>query len=134
MPSARADRQPSRASTSAAAAEAAATAISGPRSASRKNIARSDDGARSTKPHSLSLRSLRLCERMLRIRSLSRQGAENAKRIRDLETSPGGVAARQATCGSCDHKDLGRCLRGGCNSYLWAKIRIANQKCPVGKW
>lgn len=44
----------------------------------------------------------------------------------------GKVAQRTAICSSCPKNDLGRCAECGC--YLWAKVRQANERCPVGKW
>ena len=42
------------------------------------------------------------------------------------------IAARRAACGACPDLQNGRCLRCGC--YYSAKIRLATEKCPVGKW
>jgi len=42
------------------------------------------------------------------------------------------VTQRTAICSSCPSNDLGRCSECGC--YLWAKVRQANERCPVGKW
>ena len=47
---------------------------------------------------------------------------------------PDTIMARQVICEACGHNDFGRCMRGGCNCYLWAKIRAAGQRCPMGKW
>jgi len=45
------------------------------------------------------------------------------------------VVMRTATCEDCSRNDLGRCMSAsGCNCYLWAKVRLANEKCPDGKW
>ena len=52
----------------------------------------------------------------------------------DAET----LATREATCKSCDLWDAaaingtGRCRTCGCST--WAKLRMASEKCPVGKW
>lgn len=52
----------------------------------------------------------------------------------DAET----LAAREATCKSCDMWDAaalngtGRCKKCGCST--WAKLRMASEKCPLGKW
>ena len=52
----------------------------------------------------------------------------------DAET----LAAREATCKSCDLWDAaaingtGRCRKCGCST--WAKLRMASEKCPLGKW
>lgn len=46
------------------------------------------------------------------------------------------IAARQFICEGCeDHFDFGRCTgSGGCACYLWAKVRIASEACPLTKW
>lgn len=52
----------------------------------------------------------------------------------DAET----LATREATCKSCDLWDAaaingtGRCKKCGCST--WAKLRMASEKCPIGKW
>lgn len=42
------------------------------------------------------------------------------------------VDLRSRACSGCPKNDLGRCSECGC--YLWAKVRQANEKCPIGKW
>jgi len=42
------------------------------------------------------------------------------------------IAERKAVCMSCALNDIGRCSK--CNCYLYAKIRIKNEKCPENKW
>ena len=48
------------------------------------------------------------------------------------------LATREATCKSCDMWDAqaingtGRCRKCGCST--WAKLRMASEKCPLGKW
>lgn len=42
------------------------------------------------------------------------------------------IEQRKAECQSCPHNDIGRCTECGC--FLWSKIRIKGEKCPVGKW
>ena len=48
------------------------------------------------------------------------------------------LAAREATCRSCDQWDAtalnatGRCRKCGCST--WAKLRMATERCPLGKW
>ena len=39
---------------------------------------------------------------------------------------------RQAACLTCPFNDFGRCTDCGC--FLWAKVRIASEACPQGKW
>lgn len=53
-------------------------------------------------------------------------------------TSPEILATREATCRACDQWDAaalngtGRCRKCGCSS--WAKLRMATERCPLGKW
>jgi hypothetical protein len=53
-------------------------------------------------------------------------------------TPPGILAEREATCRSCDQWDAtalnntGRCRKCGCST--WAKLRMATEACPLGKW
>ena len=48
------------------------------------------------------------------------------------------LAAREATCRGCDMWDAkavngtGRCKKCGCST--WAKLRMASERCPLGKW
>ena len=47
------------------------------------------------------------------------------------------IAAREATCGGCEHLDrsllgIRRCDKCGCS--VAAKIRLKAERCPVGKW
>ena len=45
---------------------------------------------------------------------------------------------RQAICKACEFwnskalKGTGRCMKCGCST--WAKLRMATEKCPIGKW
>lgn len=48
------------------------------------------------------------------------------------EPSATELSIRKGICTRCPDNDLGRCLRCGC--YLYSKVRIASEKCPVGKW
>ena len=53
-------------------------------------------------------------------------------------TPPESLATREATCRSCPEWDAtalnntGRCRKCGCST--WAKLRMATEKCPIGKW
>lgn len=53
-------------------------------------------------------------------------------------TSPEILAEREATCRACDQWDAaalnatGRCRKCGCST--WAKLRMATERCPLGKW
>jgi hypothetical protein len=53
-------------------------------------------------------------------------------------TDPETLASRMATCKSCDLWDAagmagtGRCRKCGCSTQ--AKLRMASEKCPLGKW
>lgn len=53
-------------------------------------------------------------------------------------TPPEILAAREATCRACHEWDAaalnatGRCRKCGCST--WAKLRMATERCPLGKW
>jgi hypothetical protein len=53
-------------------------------------------------------------------------------------TPPEILATREATCRACPEWDAealnatGRCRKCGCST--WAKLRMASERCPVGKW
>jgi hypothetical protein len=53
-------------------------------------------------------------------------------------TPPEILASREATCQSCPEwndkalNGTGRCSKCGCST--WAKLRMATEKCPLGKW
>jgi hypothetical protein len=53
-------------------------------------------------------------------------------------TPPEALANRQATCKACPEWDAqalnatGRCRKCGCST--WAKLRMATERCPLGKW
>jgi len=53
-------------------------------------------------------------------------------------TPPDILAAREATCRSCPEWDAsamggtGRCRI--CKCSTWAKLRMATERCPLGKW
>lgn len=53
-------------------------------------------------------------------------------------TPPEALAAREATCRACPEWDAaalnntGRCRKCGCST--WAKLRMATERCPLGKW
>jgi hypothetical protein len=48
------------------------------------------------------------------------------------------LAEREATCRACPEWDAkalnatGRCRKCGCST--WAKLRMATERCPIGKW
>ena len=42
------------------------------------------------------------------------------------------VKTRETTCDGCEFKRENRCLKCGCQWKV--KIRLATEKCPVGKW
>lgn len=52
--------------------------------------------------------------------------------------SEGLIKERQAICSSCEFwnakafSGTGRCMKCGCST--WAKLRMATEKCPIGKW
>ncbi len=53
-------------------------------------------------------------------------------------TPPEILATREATCRACPEWDAqalnktGRCRKCGCST--WAKLRMATERCPLGKW
>jgi hypothetical protein len=53
-------------------------------------------------------------------------------------TPPEALASREATCRACPEWDAqalnatGRCRKCGCST--WAKLRMATERCPLGKW
>jgi len=53
-------------------------------------------------------------------------------------TPPEVLATREATCRACPEWDAaalnatGRCRKCGCST--WAKLRMATERCPIGKW
>jgi hypothetical protein len=53
-------------------------------------------------------------------------------------TPPEILAQREATCRACPEWDAaalnktGRCRKCGCST--WAKLRMATERCPIGKW
>jgi hypothetical protein len=55
-----------------------------------------------------------------------------------LTTPPEALATRETTCRACAEWDdaalnnTGRCRKCGCST--WAKLRMATERCPLGKW
>jgi hypothetical protein len=53
-------------------------------------------------------------------------------------TPPEVLAEREATCRACPEwnasalNGTGRCRKCGCST--WAKLRMATERCPLGKW
>lgn len=53
-------------------------------------------------------------------------------------TPPEALAERQSICRACPEWDAaalnstGRCRKCGCST--WAKLRMATESCPLGKW
>lgn len=47
-------------------------------------------------------------------------------------TSPDTLKSRQETCKSCEHFTGLKCKLCGC--FTEAKLRMASEKCPIGKW
>jgi hypothetical protein len=53
-------------------------------------------------------------------------------------TPPKILADREAACRACPEWDsqalnaTGRCRKCGCST--WAKLRMATERCPLGKW
>ena len=52
--------------------------------------------------------------------------------------APKVLSEREATCRACEWwdaaalKGTGRCRKCGCST--WAKLRMATERCPIGKW
>jgi hypothetical protein len=48
------------------------------------------------------------------------------------------LKTRLETCGKCEFwnaqgfRGTGRCMKCGCST--WAKLRMATEKCPIGRW
>jgi hypothetical protein len=67
------------------------------------------------------------------VRSAAAWGKSGFK-LADEET----LASRMATCKACDLWDAagmagtGRCRKCGCSTQ--SKLRMASEKCPIGKW
>jgi hypothetical protein len=53
-------------------------------------------------------------------------------------TPPDILATRESTCRACPEWDAaamggtGRCRK--CRCYTWVKLRMATERCPLGKW
>jgi len=75
-----------------------------------------------------------------RAQQLARLGhaAHRFARAGFATTPPEALASRQATCKACPEWDAqalnatGRCRKCGCST--WAKLRMATERCPLGKW
>ncbi|MCC7409885.1 MAG: hypothetical protein IT442_17595 [Phycisphaeraceae bacterium] len=62
-----------------------------------------------------------------------RGAAGIAKSQLGLDPAPDSVVTyRWTTCTACERFDRGHCGLCGCN--LPAKVRLAGQKCPLGRW
>jgi len=66
------------------------------------------------------------------------KAAANFTRSGFQTTPPEILATREATCKTCPEWDAqalnatGRCRKCGCST--WAKLRMATERCPLGKW
>jgi hypothetical protein len=66
------------------------------------------------------------------------KAAANFARSGFATTDPDTLASRMDTCKACDLWDAagmagtGRCRKCGCSTQ--AKLRMASEKCPLGKW
>lgn len=55
-----------------------------------------------------------------------------------VQTDSETLAARYKICETCEFwssagfANSGRCMKCGCST--WAKLRMATEKCPIGKW
>ena len=67
-----------------------------------------------------------------------KNSALNFARAGFATTPPEALATREATCRACPEWDAsalnntGRCRKCGCST--WAKLRMATEACPLGKW
>jgi hypothetical protein len=50
----------------------------------------------------------------------------------DVMTPPGFMRRREETCNACPRFDEGICTACGC--LVFAKIMLATEKCPEGRW
>jgi len=56
-----------------------------------------------------------------------------AKAALGVQVAPvNAVIDRWSICSSCDQHDCGRCKACGC--FTGAKVRVAGESCPQGKW
>jgi hypothetical protein len=75
-----------------------------------------------------------------RIEMLARFGHAAHRFIRHgaPTTPPEALSTREATCRACPEwhaaalNGTGRCRKCGCST--WAKLRMATERCPLGKW
>jgi hypothetical protein len=78
-----------------------------------------------------------LREKHAQMRSAINAG-NNFARSGFATTPPEALATREATCRACPEWDAtalnntGRCRKCGCST--WAKLRMATEACPLGKW
>jgi hypothetical protein len=76
--------------------------------------------------------------RMSQMIKTASKAVTNFARSGFATTDPKTLASREATCRGCDMWDAqavngtGRCRKCGCAT--WAKLRMASEKCPLGKW
>jgi hypothetical protein len=82
-------------------------------------------------------KKIRLEETTARILALMRANLRFTK-SGFATTPPEALATREATCRACPEWDAaalnatGRCRKCGCST--WAKLRMATERCPLGKW
>ena len=89
------------------------------------------------RPDFLQLRAEMLARRAERLSHFG-HAAHRFARAGFATTPPETLADREATCRVCDQWDAaalnntGRCRKCGCST--WAKLRMATERCPLGKW
>lgn len=44
------------------------------------------------------------------------------------------ISERYAICARCELHNFGQCLHSSCGCFVGAKIRVASEQCPEGKW
>ena len=79
-----------------------------------------------------------IAERRAEILARFGHAAHRFARAGFATTPPEALATREATCRACPEWDAaalnntGRCRKCGCST--WAKLRMATERCPLGKW
>jgi hypothetical protein len=82
--------------------------------------------------------SIKECPRVLEMLSKFGTAVHRFARAGFATTPPEALATREATCRACPEWDAqalnntGRCRKCGCAT--WAKLRMATERCPIGKW
>jgi len=71
--------------------------------------------------------------KQMSVSDMARGAVKLAKSEMGIGLASGDVIdARRTVCESCERWQHGKCLECGC--YTWAKTRLTNERCPLGKW